>query len=394
MAEKEFSYDFQNDVRDLSEVFLTIVKEVPALAVLLGAPLLGPDGQALVATNKKHEWMKDVVTPKSFEVDATRNTSGATLVFTDTTGVKEGMIFGFESATGASKSVQLVVTAVNVNGTDLTVAVYGGSTDVQLVATDIANLIALPKGESTEADPDDGSEPTTEYNYVQIFDKTAKVSLTAQNVKQYGISNLLDYQVQYQLKQLAYEMGRSMIYGRRVQRTGNTGLTRGSMGGILFYMQAASGNKIDGAGAPISPSMLNDGFQLGMENGADNMRVLCCAPNQARRISAFNTAGNNPIIVRTEQVAGSFVSQFQSDIPQNGSAPTSIILVDQTFPKDKVLLLDPGRVGFVPLQNRQFQDKDATPPGADFVARRVLGEYTMEFKNAAESHILFEDVEI
>lgn len=396
--EKEFSYEYQNDVRDLSDVFLTVVKQVPALAVLLGAPLLGVDGQPIVATNTKHEWLEDSIAPKGWTVNATRNIAGATLVFTSTVGVREGMVIRFESATGASKTVQLVVTDVNVNGTDLTVSVYGGSTDVQLVQGDVAKLVSLPRGESTDADADDNKEPTTQHNFTQIFDKTAKVSRTAMAKKLYGINatvgQVLNYQVQQQLIQLGYEIGSQLIYGRRVERTGNTPTTRGSFGGILYFMQQASGNKIDGSGNPISPDMINDGFELGLSNGATNMSVFVCAPNQARRVSKFNTTGNNPIVIRTDQTAGSFVSQFQSDIPVGGDAQRSIILVDQSFPKDKVLLMDPSKSRFVPYANGAFSDKDATPNGADYVQRRILGEYTYEFKNAAESHILFEDVEI
>lgn len=391
MALKEFSYDYQNDVRDLSGVFLQIVKEVPALAVLLGAPLLGVDGKPLRATNKKHEWLEDVISPLAWTVNATRNTSGATLVVTDTTGMKAGQVLMFESALGASKTVQLVITSVT-NSTDVAVSVYGGSTDVQLVATDVAKLVALPRGESTDAVADDGREPTTEYNYTQIFDTVARVSKSALQQKEYGISDLLDYQVKAQLTMLGYQIGRSLIHGLRVQRTGNTPTTRGSFGGLLQYMENGSNNKVDGSGNPITPDMINDGFELGLANGATNMRVFVCAPNQARRVSKFNTSGNNPIIVRTEQTTGSFVKEFQSDIPMGGDAQRSIILVDQSFPRDKVLLLDPGRVGLVPF--RDFQDEDATLPGGDYIQRRILGEFTMEMKNASEAHILFEDVEI
>jgi hypothetical protein len=40
-----------------------------------------------------------------------------------------------------------------------------------------------------------------------------------------------------------------------------------------------------------------------------------CNYEQARKISAFNTSGNNPIISRSETTAGSYVMQFVSDIP-------------------------------------------------------------------------------
>ncbi len=382
---KEASYDYVNVVRDLSGAFTEIVKKIPVLAALVGAPLMGLDGKALKATSTKHEWLEDVMSPLGWTVNGIRNTSGGTLVLTSTTGVKAGMILGFESALGASKSVQLVVTAVT-NTTDLAVSVYGGSTDVQLVATDVVKLISQPKGESSEADPSDGYEPTVEYNYTQIFDRTAKVSLTAEIVKKYGIESALNYQVQKKLRELAYELENAIIYGRRVQRTGDTGLTRGTFGGLLYFLEAASGNEIDASSNPITAGILNDAFELGYANGADNLKTLVCNTNQARKVSGFNTSGNNPVIMRDEKTAGSYVMQFVGDLPVGQNGMVSQIVVDQAFPKDKIAIIDSSKVGIVPL--RGFTDKDATPNGADYVARRVLGELTLQLKNAANSHVL------
>jgi hypothetical protein len=390
---KEVSYDYQNTVRDLSDAFQLIVKRIPVLAALVGAPLMGMDGKPLLATATKHEWLEDVMSPQTWTVNGTRNIGGATLVLTSTTGVKVGMVLNFEAATGASKTVQLVVTAVT-NSTDLAVSVYASSTDVQLVATDVAKLVALPKAESTEADATDGYEPSTAYNYTQIFDRTAKVSLTAEAIKKYGIESAIDYQVERKLLELAYELNNSIIYGRRVQRTGTTPGTTGSMGGLLYFLEQASGNKIDAAGAEVSPDVLNDAFEQGIGNGGNNMKTLLCNIAQARKLSAFNTTGNNPLIFRDERSAGSYVQRFVSDIPIGENGMISQIVVDQSFPKDKIALIDTEKVGVIALKDRQFTDKDATPNGADYVARRILGELTMEVKNAANSHMLITDLHL
>jgi len=162
------------------------------------------DGQPIVAKATKHEWLEDLAAPQAFTVNATRNVAGGTLVLTSTSGVKAGMVFGFRSALGASKTVQLRVTSVT-DGTDLAVTVYAGSTDVQLVATDVAFLIGSPKNESSDPSADSGYEPTAKFNYTQIFDRTAKVSKTSEAVKIYGIESALNYQVKRQLMDLAYE---------------------------------------------------------------------------------------------------------------------------------------------------------------------------------------------
>jgi hypothetical protein len=79
-------------------------------------------------------------------------------------------------------------------------------------------LVSAPKGEGTSPTANDGREPTTEYNYTQIFDRTAKVSKTSQEVEKYGIADAISYQVENQLLDLAYEMVSTIIFGKRVKR--------------------------------------------------------------------------------------------------------------------------------------------------------------------------------
>jgi len=59
---KELSFDYNNLKRDLSDVFSVIVKSKPVLSTLI--PM---DGE--VATATKHEWLEDVVSPKSWVLD-------------------------------------------------------------------------------------------------------------------------------------------------------------------------------------------------------------------------------------------------------------------------------------------------------------------------------------
>jgi len=386
MAGKQESYDYVNSVRDLSGAFEIVMKNIPIMASLVGTPFIGLDGQPIVAKATKHEWLEDLAAPQAFTVNATRNVAGGTLVLTSTSGVKAGMVFGFRSALGASKTVQLRVTSVT-DGTDLAVTVYAGSTDVQLVATDVAFLIGSPKNESSDPSADSGYEPTAKFNYTQIFDRTAKVSKTSEAVKIYGIESALNYQVKRQLMDLAYEMNNAIIYGRKVLRDGSN---PGSMDGILAILEAASGNQVDASAADITPSLLNDAFEQGFANGATSMRTLICAENQARKISGFNVAGNNPIVTRDERVAGSYVTSFVSDLPIGGQGQISQIVVDPNFPKDKIVLVDTNDIGVVPL--RSFTDENAAAPGADYYSRRVLGEYTLELRNAATKHMVIKNL--
>lgn len=383
MAGKQLSYDYVNLKRDLSDAFEIILKDIPIVSALMGSPLIGLDGEPVIAKATKHEWLEDTAAPKTFTVNGTRSIGAGTLVLVSTTGVKAGMVFAFESATGASETVQLLVDSVT-NGTDLAVSVYASSTDVELVATDVAKLIGSPKNESTSPSPDAGYEPGTAHNFTQIFDRTAKISKTSEAVGIYGIEQTMNYQVQRQLIDLAYEMNNAMIYGRKVERDGSN---PGSMDGILSIMEAGSDNQLDASAADLSPTILNNAFEQGFGNGATRMNTILCNEKQARKISAFNTSGNNPTILRDEKTAGSYVINYVSDLPINGKGQISTIVVDPNFPKDKLLMLDISKIGLVPLKDRNFTDENAAGNGDDFFARRVLGEFTLQLRNADESHM-------
>jgi len=270
------------------------------------------------------------------------------------------------------------VTNVNINGTTISITVYGGSVDQNMVAGAKVSLLARPKNEATKANPDNGYQPSTEYNYTQIFDRTALVSNTSIEIPKYGIGGALNYQVERQLMDIAYEMNRTILRSPRVQRTASE---NGTMGGIMRFLAQAGGNSVDANGVAITPSIMNNGFETAKQNGAQGINLILCNPVQARKISAFNTNGNNPMVQRNDTTTGSYVTTYVSD---QGDVVT--IVADRNFDKDKIALLDMTKIVMVPLQNRQMTDKDATAPGDDFVARRIIGEYTLEVKNADTCH--------
>lgn len=379
MAGKQMSYDYLNDKRDLWDAFVAVIKDRPILSNVIGV--------SGVATNTKHEWLEDVVAPISWAVSATvPYTAGdATLDMVSTTWVKVGDILKFELPTGVRASVLLQVTSI-ISATQVGVAVYGGTTDVNVDTSSAIRLMGRPKNEATCATADDGYEPTTEYNYTQIFDRTAKVSKTSVEIDKYGIGGAVNYQVERQLMDLAYEMVNTSIDMPRVERTASVA---GTMWGRFWFMQQATGNSVDALGATITEDMINDALEIASQNGGTGITTFVCNPLQARRISAFNTSGNNPVITQDSRVAGSFVTTFLSD---QGVAVT--IVADRNFDKDKVAMIDPSKINLVPMKNRAFSDEDAAPVGCDYYARRILGEYTLEMKNAGESHVYIKNLAV
>jgi len=366
------SYDLKDIIRDLTDELSIIVQRQPTLISLI--PHAAPPQYAKAPT---HEWLEDIVSPEVDTLTADLDATSTSMSVADGTKFQPGMVLTFE---GSDELVK--VTAVS--GNTLTVVRgYGGTTAETHNANTEVKIIARPRDEGTlPGDDNPGALPGTEWNQTQIFDITVKVTRTAQNTAQYGINNLINHRVSQGLQVISRRMNNAIIYGRRIKRV--EGVEPGMMGGILYFLKQPGGNIVNAAGNDLTQTLLNDTIEKIVQDGG-SPNVLVCNTTQARKISAFNA--NNIIIQREDQTAGNFVARFVADLP---AGVITTIVVDTNFPKDKIAILDTSRLRLVPLRGSTIRDFDATPPGADFIARRILGEYTLEVRNAKQAHGLLE----
>lgn len=371
-----YSYSYQNKVRSVDEVFRQLISSMPIFASLI------PFG--VNTTNTKHEWLEDQVSPVSSTIasfDTDGDGTGVNLV--STAGISAGSLLRFATAADVTRTEIVKVASVD-SATDLTVVRdYGGSTGVTLVVGDKVYLISTPKAEGTEASANDSQEAGMNYNYTQIFDRGAQVTRTSQEVKMYGVDDALNNAVLYQLALLAYDINNSAIYGRRVERSSSQA---GSLGGVLQYME--SGN-IDTTGGAISSTIINNLLEdIYLDGNMIKDLVILCNTNQARKLSAFLTAANQPVIQKPDvpvQSYGFSIQKFYGDLPVNTNFEAKVV-VDPSFPKDQLAVLDMTKISFNNLT--ALSDMDATPPGADYWRRRILGEMTLTVKNGQTSHAL------
>ena len=369
------SYSYQNTIRDVVEIFDQLRASAPALISLIRT------GAAAKAT--KHEWLEDSLSPTSstiagFDTDG----DGTGIELASTAGMRAGSILRFATALDVSRTEQVQIASVD-SATQLTVVRdYGSTTGVTLVVGDKVYLLSSPTLESSTAGTATSVEPTAAYNYTQIFDRDASISLTAKAVGLYGLENALDYQVQNKIKEIMWEINNALIYGRRVARTASV---KGTAGGFLQFGE--SGN-IDTTGGVISSAIINNILESIFQDGAvSDSIVILASENQARRISALNTAGSNPTIMKqpNDRNLGGYISTFTGDLPIQKGFQAQIV-VEPNFLKDQIAVLDMNSIEMNWLQGRQIADKDATPNGADYVARRILGELSFTIKNGTKSH--------
>jgi hypothetical protein len=271
----------------------------------------------------------------------------------------------------------------NIAGTTLTVTRdFAGSTGVTLATGNVVIVQARPLNESTTVGTGDPNrEGVMQHNFTQIIDRVANVGRTTIQSSHYGVGDLVNQQVARHLIDLLREQSEALIYGRRNQRTSTS--NPGVAGGYRFFLEG--GNAVTTGGA-VGKGHLNDALKLIYEDGGYSPEyAIVCAPNQAQRISAFNTAGSNPVVQYTPdgRSFGSYVSTFVGDLPvQNGFMAK--IVVEPNAPKDEIAILDMSKIEMSYLQ--ELTDVDATPNGYDGVMRRILGEFTFRVQDGQRAH--------
>ncbi|MCK5832954.1 DUF5309 family protein [bacterium] len=373
----ETSYDFSNLKRDLGETFEILSKGQHNLLSII--PIRGK------SKNYKHEWLEDVIEPTIDVLD------GA-ILSTDTeidvdTGSKfaAGDILAFDN-------YDEIIRVTSIDGATLTVSrAYGGTSAVGMDDDTVVRVISRPRSEGSDPGYDAVTEPSSEFNYSQIFDRTAKVSKSAVASEHLAIEDLVDFHIKHHLELLQIEMNAAVIYGRRYVNTSDASIPR-TMGGLLYFLDKADGNVIDAEAGAISADDLNDLIEkIAADGGRPN--ILVCNTFQARAISAFNTASGSTPTVRTtwsDERTGGAVYEFVGDLPLG---MVERIIIDTAFPQDKIALLDSTKLALVPMRDRAFSDLPATPSeAADYIARRIIGEYTLEVHNALYAHGLIKNL--
>ena len=349
-----YSYSFSNRKRDLSDILATVIREEPRFISNFKAV---PD-----ARMRKHEWLEDQTQGRSVKAESVSN-GVLTLSAADAAKVKKGTLLAPEGS-----SALFAVTGINGTAVTLTLAAANGSgitLETLPEAGGIFKVISTPMGEgSINGEGEEHyANARSEYNTTQIFRKEIVLSGSALAVNAYGSAdNQLNRQTAFALSDLARDLNRVALFGRRVEPAPNV---RGEAGGLYAFAANDDGLCIDAADAAIDSFLINDGAQAVLGAGGEPAQILC-SPGQARIIS--NEYRNNLQILRSDDRRGAYVAVIVNDI--NGKGMT--VMADP----------DPEGFGLAALQGRAISDEDATPSGFDGIRRMALGELTFEFRNA------------
>ena len=361
-----YSYSFANRKRDLSDILSSVIKDEPRFISNFRRV---PDARL-----GKHEWLEDQLQGRG--ITATAISSGVlTVSAADAAKVRVGTLLGKKDdpalfAVTATATTSVTVTLAAANGSTLTVATLP-STGASF------NIISTPMAEGTGNG--DGEEnyslSQAQWNATQIFRKEIVLSGTALAVNLYGgADNQLNRQTAFALADLARDLNRVALFGRRVE---GDATHKGEAGGLYYFGTGSGALEVDADGARLDSFIINDAAQSVLGEGGDPQQILC-SPGQARVIS--NEFKDRLQLLRSDDRRGAYVATIVNEISGRGM----VVVADPDIPDGDAWIVDPAGFGLANLKGRAIADEDATPKGFDGIRRTALGELTFEFKNVKQ----------
>ena len=359
-----YSYSFQNKKRDLSDVLSTVIRDEPRF--------ISNFQTVENATQQKHEWLEDQIAGRAVTVSGAVSGLACPASAADLAKLRVGTLLVIQN-----DSALFRVVAVEEDSFTVELVAANGSESSAPAQGQTLNLVSTPMPEGSSSGDGDATGITgqVEYNCTQIFRKDIVLSGTALAINVFGnVDNQLNRQTAFALGELARDLNRVALFGRRVEATA---AARGEAGGLYFFGTGSGALALDAEGATLNSGLVNDAAQQVMKEGGDPAQILC-SPGQARVLS--NEYRSQLQIVRSDDRRGAYVAVVVNEI--NGRGMT--IVADPDVPDTDVWVLDPAGFGLANLQGRAIADEDATPGGFDGIRRMALGELTFVFKNARQ----------
>lgn len=356
------TYSLTNKERDLSAALNTVIAG--------RGRFVSRFKKAARAKNHKHEWLEDRIAGRSFTVTAFAG-GKATLSAADFLKVKIGTRFCVKGF-----AVVFRVTAVEDGVNKITTVVHAANGDTAKIAPakdDICNIISAPTKEASRSG--DGENTSRKignaFNFTQIIRKDTGVSGSALATATIdGVENSIARQTEFALQEAERDMNRCAIWGVRTERSNDTA-TDGEAGGLYAFAVL----EVAANGGRLTSKLVNDAAQKIIEEGG-TPTALYCTPQQARVLA--NEYKSNITVLRDDEKRGVYVAVVVNEATGQNIA----IVGDPDFSDADAFLADDDCFAISDL--RPIGDKDSTLPGADEISRMILGEFTFEFRNAAQ----------
>ena len=337
----------------------------------IGAPRQAYDGY-------KMGWL-------DMRVDATSSTTTAQALAAATTiAVADGTKFraGMTASPEASDEVVLITA---VSGNNLTVVRgFGSTTAANIASGAVLTIDSVGREENSTAQNDGIFQPDPLENYFQTMDTAVEFSRRALATLQFGNTNDLTFQVAERIKQLATQLDRALVRGRKATATVGAN-TVTYTGGLRYFLDQAGAIKTDNSAAALTLDAINAlNAEIVSRGGSAN--TIAVGIKQARKLSALVAANYDSQRLAEWQADAGSVLTLPSDLPLVGSV--NRIVIDTNLNDAELVIFDSGMISVVPMASGNAADGgnwrtvDATLPGQDGQRTRIIGDFAMEIRQS------------
>lgn len=337
-----------------------VVSDRIIMAEPMEFPLLNALGQDegkfrfVNAPGTTYEWLEDAY---SGLATTAADTTDLTDVSTTTTiAVADGSIFQPGDVISID-SEYIWVSAVSSNS--LTVVRNFGGTQATHESTSAVYLRSRARLEGATATNSHYTVITTGYNYSTIFQKTVEVSRSDQRVKRYGISDLVNYEIDKKTLELTRDLSRLPYYGQRNAGSATTARQSGGLGTFITT------NTTNCSSAALTLKNIEDMVQTTWDAGG-NPSLCVCGGWAKRKITSFFEGAVRT--ERSEKMGGVEITKIQTAM-----GPNLDVLVDRYCPTNYMYILDPQYVGFIPIDEFFYEELAKTKDTAGY--GQIVGEY-------------------
>jgi hypothetical protein len=353
-----YTYSFENRKRDLTDILSTIIKDEPRF--ISNFRRVGD------ATAQKHEWLEDQLPVRSvYGIYAGENFIKTTPE--ECAKISKGMLLKLHCGFPSVYAVE------NISDNQVELSFVFGRKLEELA--DKLEHVTFDIVSNPYDITEDHIATQHNCNFTQCFRKDIVLSCSVLAVSVWGnVDNQLNRQTAVALSDLARDLNRVAIFGRRVEKTENT---KGEAGGLYAFATGDGALEIDAQSDVINSHLINEASQKVLCAGGEPQQVLC-SPGQARIIC--NKYKDRFQVLRSDDRRGAYVAVIVNDI--NGRGVT--IVADPDMPDTECWVVDPECFGFAGVKGNTCADIDTTPKGFDGIRRTATGEFTFVFKNAKQ----------
>lgn len=232
----------------------------------------------------------------------------------------------------ASKSSSTLTVVRNFGGTQAT---HTNSSVVTIIGTAMLEGADAPDSPSTEA--------ASKYNYSQILERTINVSDSDLLFPNYGMADLLDYQIDHRVSELVQEIDKIPYRGTR--NAGSATAAR-SAGGFSTFITT---NITAAASASLTADMLNDSLEAAYLAGGMPTMLFLNTVNQ-RKINGLYE--DSIFTERSEKTGGHRIQYLENPI----GGPPLQLHVDRFCPQSEVWIIDPRYAGYITIDPLHYTE--------------------------------------